>query len=162
MRQQSFFNCQRQVIAAKKFLLLMNIMFAITLKALNNSHGSASVVAILTISFAVISIIISISVASGFRENLTDAVIATEGDYWLECRDNSMLESSPAKFDSNLVMRLYEYGAKRVESRISANIVALSFDGAFPLELRSLSGATGLSISESLHSKLGEQNSVYG
>lgn len=144
------------LIAAKKFLILTTVMLGLTLKALKNSHGSASIVAILTITVAVASIVVSISVASGFRESLTQAVISSEGDYWLECRDKTMLSRSSAQYDSALVSRLYEYGASKVEGRVSADVIALTYDGAFPLEFRSLSGTSGISISESLHAKLGD------
>lgn len=131
-------------------------MLAITYKALRNSRGSASVVAFLTIAVATLAIIVAVSVASGFRKSLNDAVISTEGDFWLEYRDNSSFTPSAAKYDSLVVSRLYENGAEKVSGRISADVVALTYDGAVPLEFRSLPGASGIAISESLHSKLGD------
>lgn len=134
----------------------MESLSKITYRAVNKSRGVAEKVAVLTVAFAILAIIISMSVASGFRQELTSVILNNEGDYWLEYRDSSLSAPCAQKIDSDLVEDILSAGASRVEARLSSAAIVLSEEGPIPLEVRSSEQikSSGLSISTQLASKL--------
>jgi len=134
----------------------MKSLSSIVFKALNKSRGVAEKVAFITVCFAVIAIVMSMSIASGFRSELTSIILDKEGYYWLEYRDGTLSNSEANPIDSNLISDLYAANATKVEPRISSQVIILSDNGSFPIEIRSTtpSNLSGLAISSNLARKL--------